>query len=74
MSRPPAIRPKILSKIAEKLGFVLDRQKGSHAVYIRSDDHRRIVIPMHNKDLKPGTLRGIVADMGITLEEFVKLL
>jgi len=25
---------------------------------------------MHNKDLKPGTLRGIIRDLGLTTEEF----
>jgi predicted RNA binding protein YcfA (HicA-like mRNA interferase family) len=30
---------------------------------------------MHGtKDLKPGTLRGIINDMGISVDEFVKLL
>lgn len=74
MSRLPSVRPKNLAKIAEKLGFELDRQKGSHAIYLRRNDHRRVVIPMHNKDLKPGTLRGIIADLGVTPEEFVELL
>jgi predicted RNA binding protein YcfA (HicA-like mRNA interferase family) len=50
---------------------VLDRQKGSHAVYYRAADKRRVVIPMHgSKDLKPGTLRGIIHDMGLTIDEF----
>ena len=57
-----------------QLGFVLDRQKGSHAVYFRLQDRRRVVVPMHNKDLKPGTLRGIVSDLGITVERFLELL
>jgi hypothetical protein len=30
---------------------------------------------MHSgKDLKPGTLRGIIADMGLTPEDFISLL
>jgi predicted RNA binding protein YcfA (HicA-like mRNA interferase family) len=74
VSKLPSVKPKNLAKIAERLGFVFDRQKGSHAVYLRHEDHRRTVIPMHNKDLKPGTLRGILADLGITSEELIKLL
>lgn len=73
MSKLPSVKPKQLAKIVEKLGFVLDRQKGSHAVYLHIDDFRRTVIPMHNKDLKPGTLRGILSDIGLTPEEFIKL-
>jgi predicted RNA binding protein YcfA (HicA-like mRNA interferase family) len=57
-----------------RLGFVLDRQKGSHAVYLRSSDRRRLTIPMHNRDLKSGTLHGLIRDMGISREEFISLL
>ena len=59
-------------RVAESIGFVLDRQRGSHAVYYRGSDKRRVVIPMHGaKDLKPGTLRAIIHDMGLTVEEFI---
>lgn len=62
-------------KVALKLGFRLDRQSGSHAVYYRESDRRRVVIPFHSgKDLKHKTLRGIVKDMGLTVEEFRELL
>ena len=74
MSRPPVVTAREVAAVAERLGFVLDRQRGSHAVYLRASDKRRIVIPMHKgKDLKPGTLRGIIGDMGLSVEEFAKL-
>ena len=47
MSKLPAVRARDLVRVAESLGFVLDRQRGSHAVYYRVSDHRRIVVPMH---------------------------
>jgi predicted RNA binding protein YcfA (HicA-like mRNA interferase family) len=75
MSKLPAIRARDVARVAQSLGFVLDRQRGSHAVYLRGDDKKRVVIPMHSgKDLKPGTLRGIISDLGITPDEFMKLL
>ena len=38
-------------------------------------DGRRVVIPMHgSKDLKPGTLRAITYDMGLTIDELKALL
>jgi len=41
-------------------------------VYLRATDRRRVVIPMHvTKDLKPGTLRGIITDMGLSVGEFI---
>ena len=72
MPKIPSIRARQLVSIAESIGFQFDRQRGSHAVYYRASDHRRIVIPMHGaKDLKPGTLRGIIQDMGLTVQEFI---
>jgi predicted RNA binding protein YcfA (HicA-like mRNA interferase family) len=75
MAKLPSVWAREVVRVAESIGFVFDRQKGSHAVYIREADQRRIVIRMHGgKDLKPGTLRGIIADMGLTVDEFVALL
>ncbi|MGD0139151.1 MAG: type II toxin-antitoxin system HicA family toxin [Tepidisphaeraceae bacterium] len=75
MSKLPAVRARDAARIAQSLGFVLDRQSGSHAVFYRSSDRKRVVIPMHaGRDLKAGTLRGIISDLGITPEEFIKLL
>jgi predicted RNA binding protein YcfA (HicA-like mRNA interferase family) len=71
MPKLPSIRAREVARVAQSIGFVLDRQKGSHAIYYRAADKRRVVIPMHGtKDLKPGTLRGIINDMGLTVEEF----
>lgn len=75
MSKLPVAPARDVVRVAEKLGFVFDRQKVSHAVYLRASDHRRVVIPVHKgKDLKPGTLRGIIEDLGISVEEFSGML
>jgi predicted RNA binding protein YcfA (HicA-like mRNA interferase family) len=74
MSKLPAVRPVDLARVARGLGFVLDRQKGIHAIYLRARDHRRVVIPMHGRDLKPGTLHGLLEDLGISREELHELL
>lgn len=71
----PVVRPQDVVKVAEKPGFVLDRQKGSHAVYYRKEDCARIVIPMHaSRDIKAGTLKGILLDMGLSVDKFLQLL
>jgi len=71
----PQIKAKDVVKVAERLGFVFDRQSGSHAIYYRKRDKRRIVVPIHpGKDIKPKTLYGIIKDMDIEPEEFKKLL
>jgi predicted RNA binding protein YcfA (HicA-like mRNA interferase family) len=71
----PQIKAKELIGVALKLGFEFDRQSGSHAIYYRTSDKRRIVVPIHSgKDLKPKTLLGIIRDMGLEINEFGKLL
>jgi predicted RNA binding protein YcfA (HicA-like mRNA interferase family) len=70
----PALTGKDLARIAQRLGFEFRRQKGSHAVYVRSTDQRRVVIPMHSgRDLKPKTLRNIIEDLGVTVDQFLDL-
>ena len=69
------VKAKDIIRVAQKLGFVFDRQSGSHAIYYRETDKRRLVIPIHpGKDIKPKTLYGIIKDMDIEPEEFKKLL
>ncbi len=70
----PSIRPEEVVRVARRLGFIRDRQRGSHAVFLRQSDRRRVVIPMHRRDLKRGTLRSLVSDLGISVEEFLDLL
>jgi predicted RNA binding protein YcfA (HicA-like mRNA interferase family) len=71
----PAITAKDLARVAQKLGFVFRRQRGSHAVYVRDSDKARIVIPMHSgATIKWKTLQGILQDMKLTAEEFANLL
>ena len=71
----PQIKAKDVVRVAKQLGFELDRQKGSHAVYYRASDKARVVIPMHaGVDIKPKTLHGIIDDMRITPEKFKELL
>jgi len=71
----PALTAKEVVTLAAKVGFVFDRQKGSHAVYYRARDGARIVVPMHAKKiLKPKTLASILDDMGLTIDDLGKLL
>ncbi len=71
----PQIKAKDLVRVAKQLGFELDRQKGSHAIFYRPSDKARVVIPMHaGIDIKPKTLHGIIDDMRITPEKLKELL
>ena len=52
----------------QRLGFVRVRQTGSHFILRRA--HRTVVVPQH-KPIKPGTLKGVLEQAGLTVEEFV---
>ena len=71
----PQVKAKDLIRVAKQLGFELDRQKGSHAIFYRTSDKARVVIPAHpGQDLKPKTLHGILDDLRITPEQLKELL
>ena len=56
------------------LGYEFDRQRGSHMVLRQSSaPHRRAVVPDH-KEVAKGTLRSIIREAGLTVDEFRALL
>jgi len=56
-----------------KLGYEKDRQKGSHIILRQTvAPHRRLTVPDH-KELAKGTLRVIIKQAGLTVEEFKAL-
>jgi len=72
MFKLPALKPKKVIEALEKAGFSFIRQKGSHRIYTKGNIG--VTIPYHNKDLKKGTLRHIIKQSGLTIEEFLRLL
>ena len=74
MSKLPQVSGKKVVKALSKIGYIKDRQKGSHIILRQIEyPHRRIVIPDHNEIAK-GTLRKIIRQLGLTPEEFKNLL
>ena len=55
----------------ERLGFVQMRQRGSHVVLKKQTPEGEVgcVVPVH-KELALGTLRGILRQAKVTVEEF----
>lgn len=73
--KQPVATAKDVVRVAQRLGFEFRRQTGSHAIYVRRTDQARVVIPMHiGQALKRKTLRGIIQDLRISVEEFSNLL
>ena len=62
---------EVLAKL-KRAGFEQRRQSGSHVV-LRHSDGRQTYVAMHTKDVPLGTLRAILKQADLTLEEFKKL-
>ena len=71
----PKIHPldsQKLIKILEKFGFRVVRQKGSHVIRM-NEKKTRIVVPVHpGRKVKPGLVRAIMREAGISRDEFFK--
>ena len=72
MTKLPALKPKEIIHGIEKASFVFIRQKGSHKIYIKGN--LRITIAYHNKEVKKKTLKHIIKQSGLSIEEFLKLI
>jgi len=74
LPRITPIDPYKLVKILGKAGFKPVRRKGSHVILI--DDRRvRIVVPIHpGRPVKPGLVRAIIREAGLTRKRYFELL
>lgn len=73
MSKLPVVSGNDCVKPLEKAGFYFKRQEGSHIVLRRDDPFSQVVVPNH-KELDRGTLRAIMRQDDISVDEFTKLL
>ena len=68
-----SITPKRLLQFLKKRGFYVNRQNGSHMIlHNNTDKTKRVTLPIHNKDLKPGTLSSILKQAGIDKKDLTK--
>jgi predicted RNA binding protein YcfA (HicA-like mRNA interferase family) len=74
MTRLPRISGRELAKALAKIGYQKDHQTGSHIILRRQQSpHRRLTILDH-REIAKGTLRHLIREAGLTLEELLKLL
>ncbi|NLI97203.1 type II toxin-antitoxin system HicA family toxin [bacterium] len=73
MTKIPRISGRKCVNALLKAGFVVKRQHSSHIILRRMKPFAQVVIPDH-KELDTGTLRAILRHVGLSVEEFVKLL
>ena len=71
MSSLQSYTPKEIIKLLKKKGFVLDRIKGSHHIYYHNETKRRVVVPLHKKDLPKGTFWSIIKGAGLNLKDLL---
>ena len=71
MAKLPALKPKDVVKTLKKFGFEVKRQTGSHVRLIHPDG-RATTVAIHSRDLPKGTLRAILKQSEISLDDFLK--
>ncbi len=72
--RLPSVRPRQLIRVLEHKGWKLARSKGSHHHLTHPNSPNIVTVAIHAKDVKRGTLSGILSDAGISRDEFLRLL
>lgn len=64
---------KTIKKL-RKAGFEFDRYaKGSHEIWKNKTTKKRTTVPNHPGAIPEGTLRAIIKQAGISVEEFLRL-
>ena len=70
MPKFPVAKPKAVINALKKIGFEVIRISGSH--YVLKKDNNIVTIPYHNRDLRIKTLKSIIQQAEITVDELRK--
>jgi predicted RNA binding protein YcfA (HicA-like mRNA interferase family) len=73
LSKLPRVSGRDCIKALQKLGFYQKRRESSHVILRRDKPFAQIVVPDH-QELATGTLRAIIRDADLSVEEFNALL
>jgi predicted RNA binding protein YcfA (HicA-like mRNA interferase family) len=73
VTKLPIISARECISALGKVGFYVVRQKGSHITMRCDNPPGRVTVPNH-RTIKPGMLRRIINDAGLTVDEFSNLL
>jgi predicted RNA binding protein YcfA (HicA-like mRNA interferase family) len=64
--------PEVARKL-RVLGFVFDRQaRGSHEIWRHAQSGRKTTVPNHRRDIPEGTLRSILRQGEIDVDDFLR--
>jgi predicted RNA binding protein YcfA (HicA-like mRNA interferase family) len=71
----PRVDCQDLIRALKRAGYVEQRQRGSHLHLRRESDGKRVTVPVHKGRVVPiGTLRAVLRDANISIDEFRELL
>jgi predicted RNA binding protein YcfA (HicA-like mRNA interferase family) len=73
MTKLPVVSGRDCVRALERAGFSIKRQESSHIILRRDSPFAQVVVPDH-RELDRGTLRAILRQAGITVEQLVALL
>jgi predicted RNA binding protein YcfA (HicA-like mRNA interferase family) len=70
----PVVSAIKVIKALVKIGYETDHQTGSHVILRhRETPHKRLTVPNH-KEIARGTLKAIIEEAGLTIQDFTDLL
>jgi len=74
MAKLPSLTARKVVHALKRVGFVEDRQRGSHLILLHPGTRARTVVPIHSgRTIKEPLLRAILRDAGLTIDEFLSL-
>jgi predicted RNA binding protein YcfA (HicA-like mRNA interferase family) len=73
MSKLPRVSSSEVVAALGKIGFYVKRQRGSHIILRRDEPFAQTTVPNH-RELDSGTLRAILRQIGLSVDEFNGLL
>jgi predicted RNA binding protein YcfA (HicA-like mRNA interferase family) len=73
MSKLPVISGRQLVRVLKQVGFVFDRQRGSHMMLFRETPPTTLSVPDH-RELDRGTLRALLRQADISPSQLLELL
>lgn len=73
MSKLPQVSGAEVVRALQKIGFTVRRQHGSHIIMRRDNPFAQTVVPNH-RQIDRGTLRAILRQTEVSVDELLKLL
>ena len=72
MSKLPILKPKEIVNALKRIGFIEVRQRGSHLQLKKGN--LLVTVPLHTKDLNQETLKSILRQAKISIDELIEFL